>query len=197
MNDDYLWDRTGEPDPEIQQLEQVLGTLRYQPRPLELPVQIPIGRPRTFVPRIAIAAAVATMLVGGAAWLFLHRPGASMRGLESSSNPPTAEKLKTTPEKVGPPANDEVVAKATKNKTLEDTPKEPGGRKSLVAGNRRFRALRAKDSELTARDRAEAQSAKEQLLLGLRVASAKLNLAQKKAQGGYPGNMIRNQHKVG
>ena len=34
MNDDYLWDRTGEPDPEIQQLEEVLGTLRYQPRAL-------------------------------------------------------------------------------------------------------------------------------------------------------------------
>ena len=73
MNDDYLWDRTGEPDPEIQQLEQVLGTLRYQPRPLELPAQVRIGRPRTFFPRIAIAAAVATMLVGGAAWLLLQR----------------------------------------------------------------------------------------------------------------------------
>ena len=35
MNDDYLWDRTGEPDPEIQELEEVLGTLRYQPQPLE------------------------------------------------------------------------------------------------------------------------------------------------------------------
>jgi hypothetical protein len=197
MNDNYLWDRTGEPDPEIQQLEQVLGTLRYQPRPLELPVQVRIGRPRTFVPRIAIAAAVATMLVGGAAWLFLHRPGASRRGLESSSSPPPVEKLKTTPEKVAPPAIDEVVAKSTKNKALEDKPKGPGVHKSLVAGSKRFRALRAKDSELTARDRAEAQSAKEQLLLALRVASAKLNLAQKKAQGGYPGNLIRNQHKVG
>ena len=29
---DYLWDKTGEPDPEIQQLEEILGTLRYQPR---------------------------------------------------------------------------------------------------------------------------------------------------------------------
>ena len=37
MSDDYLWDRTGEPDPEIQKLEEVLGTLRYQPRPLRIP----------------------------------------------------------------------------------------------------------------------------------------------------------------
>ena len=36
MNDDYLWDKTGEPDPEIQQLENILGELRYQPRALEI-----------------------------------------------------------------------------------------------------------------------------------------------------------------
>ena len=51
MNDDYLWDRTGEPDPEIQQLEQVLGMLRYQPRPLELPAHVRIGHQRTLFPR--------------------------------------------------------------------------------------------------------------------------------------------------
>jgi hypothetical protein len=34
-------------------------------------------------------------------------------------------------------------------------------------------------------------------LLALRVASSKLSLAQKKAQGTYPANLIRNQHKVG
>ena len=34
---DYLWDKTGEPDPEVQQLEEILSTLRYQPRPLEIP----------------------------------------------------------------------------------------------------------------------------------------------------------------
>ena len=31
MTGDYLWDRTGWPDPEIVRLERVLGTLRYQP----------------------------------------------------------------------------------------------------------------------------------------------------------------------
>jgi len=29
MNDDYLWDRTGEPDPDLARLEEVLGTLRW------------------------------------------------------------------------------------------------------------------------------------------------------------------------
>ena len=34
MNNNYLWDRTGEIDPDIQELEETLGTLRYQPQPL-------------------------------------------------------------------------------------------------------------------------------------------------------------------
>ena len=197
MNNDYLWDRTGEPDPEIQQLEQVLGTLRYQPRPLELPAQVRIGHPRTFFSRIAIAAAVATMLVSGASWLLLRRQNASV-GLGSASNLPAVKKLKTAPENAAAPAKDEVVAESKViNGALENKPKRRGVRKSLLAGNKQFRTLRARGTELTARDRGEAQAAKEQLMLGLRVASTKLSLAQKRAQGAYPGSLIRNQHKVG
>ena len=197
MNDDYLWDRTGEPDPEIQQLEEVLGTLRYQPRPLELPAQVRIDRSRTFSPRIAIAAAVATILVGGAAWLLLRRQITPV-GLESASNRTAVEKLKTAPEKVTPPAKDKPGAESTVSSgDPENGQKRSGVHKSLVAGNKQTRTLRARGTEITARDRAEAEAAKDQLLLALRVASEKLNLAQKKAQGGYPGNLIRNQHKVG
>jgi hypothetical protein len=35
--DDYLWDGSGEADPEIAELEQSLGRLRYRARPLVLP----------------------------------------------------------------------------------------------------------------------------------------------------------------
>ena len=83
------------------------------------------------------------------------------------------------------------------NGALENKPKRSRRPQKPVAGNKQFRTLRSSGTELTARDRAEAEAAKEQLLLALRVASAKLSLAQKKAQGGYPGNLIRNQHKVG
>src|SRR2546421_2133258 len=34
---DYLWDKTGEPEEDVEELEQLLGTLRYEPRPFELP----------------------------------------------------------------------------------------------------------------------------------------------------------------
>lgn len=196
MNNDYLWDRTGEPDPEIQQLEQVLDTLRYQPRPLELPAQVRIGHPRTFFSRIAIAAAVATMLVGGASWLLLHRQNASV-GLGSASYLPAGEKLKTAPEKAAAAKNEVVAESKVINRGLENKPKRSGVRKSLLAGNKQSRPVKPTGTELTARERAEAQAAKEQLMLALRVASAKLSLAQKKAQGAYPGSLIRNQHKIG
>ena len=62
MNDDYLWDKSGEPDPQIQQLEEILGTLRHQPRPLNLP------RRRNYVPLLAIAATVVVALLAGGLW---------------------------------------------------------------------------------------------------------------------------------
>lgn len=196
MNDDYLWDRTGEPDPEIQQLEQVLGTLRYQPRPLELPAQARIGRPRTFLPRMAIAAAVATMLVGGVAWMLLFRQDASVAP-RSASHPPAVENLKNAPVNPVAPAKDELVESRIENGTLDKKRKRSGISKSQMTRTKQFLSIKTMGPELTARDRAEAEAAKEQLLLALRVASAKLSLAQKKAQGAYPGNLIRNQHKVG
>src|SRR6185369_7624069 len=71
---DYLWDRTGEPDPEIQELERVLGALRYQPRPLEIPAGLAPARKNTFGPRfLAIAATIAIMLLGVGLWFGLQK----------------------------------------------------------------------------------------------------------------------------
>ena len=69
MKDDYLWDKTGEPDPEIQQLEKILGTLRYQPRPLELPQDLVVPRRRNYFPLLAIAASLLLALLAGSIWL--------------------------------------------------------------------------------------------------------------------------------
>jgi hypothetical protein len=57
MRNDYLWDGSGEPDPEVQQLERLLGEFRSQHRPPE------IAR-RSWG---AVAAAIALMSVG--TWL--------------------------------------------------------------------------------------------------------------------------------
>jgi hypothetical protein len=205
MNDDYLWDRSGEPDPEIQELEQVLGTQRYQARPLEIPAQIQIERKRSLFPGLAIAAAIALMLLGVGLWLTLNRQqaGDSLATrvdsvvTNSTSNPSPVATSKPDPDK------DTVISSAGDDEKIGDKKsKEQLDRRRTMQGmvarnNNRSRHLVAKTPPLTASERVEAEIAKEQLLLALRVASSKLSLAQKKAQSAYPANLIRNQHKVG
>lgn len=76
MNDDYLWDKSGEPDPQIQQLEETLGPLRYQPKPLKLPEAAPPRR--NYFPLLAIAATVVIALVTGALWFKIQTQDASI-----------------------------------------------------------------------------------------------------------------------
>ena len=68
-NDNYLWDRSGKPDPEVQRLEALLGTFHYdRPAPV-FPDITPQrwtlfpSRMRVF-PALAISAAVIAILVG-------------------------------------------------------------------------------------------------------------------------------------
>ena len=107
MNDDYLWDKSGEPDPQVQQLEEILGTLRYQPQPLNLPAESPGRRRNYFVP-LTIAATVALALLAGALWIQIQRQDASIPAvaiaepsrvrIESRINPPSpVSPVKRTP----------------------------------------------------------------------------------------------------
>jgi len=69
MNEDYLWDRSSPPDPEIERLERTLAPLRYRVRP-ELTGH---ARPTR---RLVWAAAAAIVLVGTSIWQFSIRPSA-------------------------------------------------------------------------------------------------------------------------
>ena len=44
---DYLWDKTGEPDAEVERLETLLGAFGHTPRALELPATEAVAPPRT------------------------------------------------------------------------------------------------------------------------------------------------------
>jgi hypothetical protein len=61
-NDDYLWDGSGAPDPEVQRLERALARLRSAPPPLRLPPPVTGWRMRSLVPLVATAAAVVLMV---------------------------------------------------------------------------------------------------------------------------------------
>jgi hypothetical protein len=77
MSDSYLWDRSGEPDPEVERLERILGPLRYD-RPAPRVGPPPLRRLRRWLwVAAAVAAAAVVVLVArlarphaepGAAW---------------------------------------------------------------------------------------------------------------------------------
>lgn len=76
---DYLWDKTGEPDAETERLENLLGQLRFQQTPFDLPAELPAkefraARTRNVLswPRLAVAASIALAALAGA-WLALRQ----------------------------------------------------------------------------------------------------------------------------
>lgn len=77
---DYLWDKTGEPDAETERLEDLLGQLRFQPTPFDLPAGLRAQEfraaraPRSVLswPRLALAASITLAVLAGA-WLALRQ----------------------------------------------------------------------------------------------------------------------------
>src|SRR6516164_7340011 len=66
VNDDYLWDRSGTPDPEIERLESLLAEFRPSERPRTLPLDVSLSAPKPrglllqfpWLPRLAAAAVI-------------------------------------------------------------------------------------------------------------------------------------------
>jgi len=170
MNDDYLWDKTGQPDPQIQQLEEILGTLRYQPKPLEIPEDLRVPQKRNYFPLLAIAASLLLALLAGGIWLRV-RSANEAPPRQARVETPTPKPEEKTPQ---PPVNKSVVNPSP-----------------VLATNRRRN--KPAPPVLPAREREEALMAKEQLMLALRVTTQKLHLVHTKTQP----NQIKNQHRVG
>ena len=87
---DYLWDKTGEPEEDVERLEGLLGEFRHRPRALKLPAEsegfTAAGRraPRAFrTAGFAVAAALLLFVLAGAT--FLIRRGASGVGGETKT----------------------------------------------------------------------------------------------------------------
>ncbi len=84
--DDYLWDRSGEPDPDVQRLESLLRPLRsHQPAP-EWAVARPAPRRpgRTWLPLAAAAGLVLAAAIGWT-WTRAARDGWALARLEGTS----------------------------------------------------------------------------------------------------------------
>jgi hypothetical protein len=177
MNDDYLWDKTGQPDPQIQQLEEILGTLSYQPRPLEIPKDLVAPRRPRYFPLLAIAASVLLAILAAGVWL---------RVRSRSESPKQQARIETTTP--GPEEKPHQTPTSPENKSAVNPP--------LVAANKSHRK-RSAASVFPKREREEALMAKEQVMLALRLASEKLSLVHRKTQSTTPANQIKNQHRTG
>ena len=171
MNDDYLWDKTGQPDPEIQQLEEILGTLRYQPKPLALPKDLRVPQRRNYFPMFAIAASVLLALLAAGIWLRVRSRNEVPRQQASVETP--------TP-------------KPEENASQPQVNKSAVNPSPVVAHNRRRN--KSASPVLPKAERQEALMAKEQLMLALRVTTQKLHLIHTKTS---PANQIKNQHRIG
>lgn len=183
---DYLWDKTGEADPEVEQLENLLGAFGHRPRPLELPPAA-ASRPRRFdAARLAAAAALLLAVLAGALVTLRHaRTGEAPvvdNGAPRETTPtrvvaPPEESL-TTP----PPGPDERFAGG-------DAPVRHERRATeAAAGFKRRRGLvstakAGAESRVEVGGGAERVQAKEQLVYALRLTSARLEEVRRKVQG--------------
>jgi hypothetical protein len=82
MSDDYLWDKSGEPDPEVQKLERSLSPLGHRDAPLAMPeegeapapARFQGAKPERFPMRFLLVAAAVLVVAGGVALALWPRP---------------------------------------------------------------------------------------------------------------------------
>ena len=198
MNEDYLWDKSGEPDPEIERLESTLGSLRYK-RPAT-PLPLPASSRWSFrfsLPPTALAAAAVLLLLllAGGLWLGLRRSNSTegKNTLANSSQPaekPQEQQVFSGPRPPlgsGNPVEDKFVASGGNNSGITapvlNAPRKPFVRRSFKTRNtRQLTARQSKVKAAPSREQLarEGEQAKAQLIMALHIASDKLNAVQKK-----------------
>jgi hypothetical protein len=183
---DYLWDKSGAPDQEIEHLEAILGELRYQPQALEIPRALQPRRHDMLWSGLAVAAALALValaglglrllrndhetkvrLTGGGVAAVTPPPGVESGSATRALRRPDQQTAGQAPQPRRTLLRRDLAAKRNQSPVADGTlPGMPG---KMAGTNHQV-------AQLTR----EEQAAKEQLILALRLASAKLNLAQRK-----------------
>jgi hypothetical protein len=186
MDDNYLWDRSGEPDPELQQLEELLGTLRYEPRALQIPPNFRTARRASYFRPLAIAATLLLFAVATSLWINFNRRPQSIAALPAVGN-----EKPVVPQTVSAAESNQTAVAGIQKVVV--TAKRHVARPRIVLAENRTRTLQAPAPVLTSEELAQ----KDEVLLALRLVSTKLNMAQRKLQGGSAPNVIRNQRKIG
>ena len=165
MNEQYLWDKTTEPDDETKELESLLSEFRYQPRPLILPVVVP-KKVFVFDYRIAAIAAMAFIAFGFLFWLSFRYNGTTQIVDQQQPSPSVAE---TAPIRI-------------ENNLVGDVPKAPDQPQRIFV-RRKPNILRPvqishqrKGTSMATQER----MAKDKLMYALQLTSDKLDFLQHK-----------------
>jgi hypothetical protein len=186
MNDDYLWDKSGD-DAEIKRLEETLAVFRYQETAapaVEQATESNNGRFRwRFSFALAFAASVAIAITGGT-WLWqsdnLLMQDGNLIAAGSKTEPQNATKAEistppTTPEISTAPATQVNVTQSQKREPVRVVHRaSPRKTKKL-----NYFAKRTDKVELTR----EEKNAYDQVLLALSITSSKLKIVQDKVNG--------------
>lgn len=180
MKDDYLWDKSGEADPELEHLERVLGTLRSKRTAQDMmPAfeKLQRTRPRNSSKLMAIAASLAFTVLALGAFAFIQRQSEK----QDVGSQPVAM--------VSPVPTEITVAPA-----VVDTPRQDDGQlapvevsitkpKRTAIEHQRRTVNRSLTASVHEREQAEGLMAKEQLIKALEITSSKLSFVQKKVKG--------------
>ena len=194
--DDYLWDKSGEPDPEIARLEKRLSRLRYK-RPQHVPpvtldaVAPQTRRTRTHYFAVAAAFIFAALAIGlWAAWQRNQSAGSTLQAVAAAGA--TSPRLR-----INSGSASEAVPRETQNGQSSQIASDSNNEQQPSFTSGRRTALRRREARnLSARNRAggnrrderrEGEMAKEQLMMALQIASEKLSFAQKKIQANKSG----------
>ena len=210
---DYLWDKTGEADPEVERLEELLGAFAHRPGRLELPPEEVAAPARIGRPRFAwYAAAAALLLAALAGALVALRPAAKHEArlpapqnrpvaapsVAPSVAPPDAPDAPAVKEREVTPAAVEVVRHAAPRRRASQarTPRGSAGRRSVappqvletpevleVARVEEFEGEPPLPGRAMAAALGRGFSVKRQLFDALLLTSAKLKEVQRKTQG--------------
>ena len=138
----YLWDKTGVPAADVEQLESLFAGYRYQPQPFAWERAIAFERPRrVHVWRSSFAAAVTVLFIAAALSIqsrFTWRPGEPWRVAAVSGTPRIAESQFTGTAKlsIGETLETDATSRARLHvASLGVIDVEPGTRLRLVATN--------------------------------------------------------------
>jgi hypothetical protein len=168
MNDNYLWDGSGEPDPELKRLEELLRPLGHcSPEP-----EWPARPRRAFWPVVAAAAAIVLAALGGL-WMSRH----SSNNVVPQPSQVAERKKEDAQKSKDSPAAQPKDSKESLQPQQAISPKPHRRNHRRPSGHSHSELARA-DEQL----RIEGERAKAKLLLALHIASSKLNEVQKRVQ---------------